>query len=642
MARVLKTRKPGKRRVLRRKVSESLVPTSVSSFNDITQKQDPTVVKRLASGLEFDAETYEFNDAFKPYEGTDPLSVHTVPEMLHCLEKNEKVEIDARILCSDGFMRRIEGRKNFLEFNKSADKTWEKLSFIERNQHLSQLKDLKKVQENDYFATNNGFNNGAAFGTVNSVDFTPIMGGPFFKQLYPYDYMRMISACYYAGTHDPVAKATLGIMLDFVMGRGFTVMSDSDASQLVWDAFYKINNGDQFWANHFHETELYGESMIWKLPKNETFISWQRSPKQEPPIGIIPRIRLIDPSCIFDIITFPEDITDVIAYQWVAPTQYQTYTAPGVPTLKFIFTQIPADQVIHVKTNAVSNEKRGRSELFASLGYYKRLRDSVNYSIISEQKNAAWSIDTTVDGNQSDINIYASSQAALGTLPPAGSEFIHSKKITRQYLGNQGKSTRSSNAFDWCMSMIAMGSRVPVSYYGTHLSGGSTRASSIVATEPVAKMFERKRLRIENTIKDLHYWLTGQDCRVIWPELITQDRSSKIRDIILSQQEGYLSLQRSAEMVAKEFNINDYDYDKEQEKIEADKALHPEDFQPLTTPGTGDAPNLDPNGKAAGPTASNSGGAMGPKNKGSASGAKASSSGLTGQFKNQVKNNARN
>lgn len=630
MARVLKTRKPGKRRVLRRKVSESLVPTVASSFNDITAKQDPGILKALASAFT-DPNDHDIDYKFRPYSGIDPHQVHSIPEMLHCLENNPKVEIEARILCSDGLLRRIEGRDKFLEFNKESENKWKKKGFREAAQ------DLRRFSENDYFASNIGTGN--FLSTVNSQDFTPIMGGPFFKQLYPYDYMRMISACFYAGTHDPAAKATLGIMGDFVMGRGFTVMSEDDASQVVWDSFYKVNNGDKFWADHFHETELYGESMIWKLPKNEQFISWQRSPGQQPPTGIIPRIRLIDPSCIFDIITFPEDITDVIAYQWLAPTQYQTYTAPGVPTLKFIFTQIPANQVTHVKTNAVSNEKRGRSELFASLGYYKRLRDSVNYSIIGEQKNAAWSIDTTVDGNQSDINNYAASQAQLGSLPPAGSEFIHSKKITREYLGNQGSRGRGSTAFDWCMSMIAMGSRIPVSYYGSHLSGGGTRASSIVATEPVAKMFERKRLRVENTVRELHQWLTGKDCRVIWPELITQDRSAKIRDIILSQQEGYISLQRSAEMVAKEFNINDYDYDQEQEQIAQDKALHPEDFNPLSTPGTGEAPNLDPNAPTTG---ADSGGAMGPKNKGSSSGAKASSSGLTGQFKNQVKNNARN
>lgn len=576
MAGVIETPQPVKRRGRPRK-RPIVLPASIQDSPPISKMSSESVIVKK-NGLTFNEETYEFDDKFVPMSGVNPQEAHTVPEVIKCLIENKNIDIDARVMCSDGQMRQVSGRENFLEFLKSSEKKWDKLKFAERKEVL------KSFKENDFFGTNLGPN--GSFGTVNSDDFTPIMGGPFFKQLYPYDYLRMISACYYAYTHDPIAKATIGIMHDFVMGRGFTVVSPDDGTQVVWDAFYKVNDGDQLFSEHFIETEIYGESMLWKLPKNETFISWQRTPEQEPPKGILPRVRLIDPSCIYDIITYPEDIKQVIGYQWVAPTQFQTYTAPGIPSLKFIFTQIPADQVIHVKTNAVSNEKRGRSELFAALGYLKRLRDSVNYSIISQQKNAAWSIDTSVDGDQGDLNNYASSQASLGTLPPAGSEFIHSKKIERKYLGNQSGGGTLSNAFEWCLSMIAAGSRIPVSYYGTHLSGGQTKASAIVATEPVAKMFERKRLRLENTVKEIHYWLTGKECKVIWPELITQDRSAKIRDIALADQQGYFSQKRSAEMIAKEFDSNgDYDFEQEQEQIKKEAKLYPDEINPLTAPG---------------------------------------------------------
>src|SRR5260221_312108 len=82
-----------------------------------------------------------------------------------------------------------------------------------------------------------------------------------------------------------------------------------------------------------------------RLQNNATKIGYQLRPGQEVPTGIIPRMRLIDPSVIWDIITYPEDITRVLAYVWVAPTQYQIYTAPGISTLKFIYQQIPSDQV---------------------------------------------------------------------------------------------------------------------------------------------------------------------------------------------------------------------------------------------------------------------------------------------------------
>lgn len=540
-------------------------------------------VRTLANGLTFDPKTYEFSDRFTPSNSSNPLLAHTFAELVNCLEKDPKVEIDAIVSNLSGQRKRISGNKNFLEAVRQSEK------------HYSKGITLR---ENDFFATDS---DSSSTNTVNSQDYTPLLGGPFYKQLYYYDYIRMHSACFYAWHHDPAAKAVIDIYRDFVLGRGFTVQCDDPFAMAVWDAFSKVNDLETLIEQHFIETEVYGESMIWKLPHNELFISYMRKKDQEPPDGLLPRIRLIDPSCIWEIVTFPEDIRQVLFYQWVAPTQYQTYTAPGVPSNKFIFQQVPANEVLHVKINCASNEKRGRSSLFAVLGYMKRLRDSVNYSLVAMQKASAWAIDTTVDGNQADIDRYAQSQLTQGTLPPAGSEFVHSKKVERQYLSNQGASKGSqSGAFDWCLSEIAMGTGIPISYLGTHLSGGQTRASALTSTEPTAKRFETKRLRIEKTIKHLFTWLTGEECDVIFPELITHDSSVKIKDISSAELNGYISKKRAAEMVAQELNIHKFDYDKEQADMESQDILPPQLSAPLTAPGKTQDPNMDkevkPNG----------------------------------------------
>ena len=74
--------------------------------------------------------------------------------------------------------------------------------------------------------------------------------------------------------------------------------------------------------------------------------------------GLIPRVRLIDPSTVWEILTPPEDINQPIAYQQVFPTQYQIYTGIDkggvVPSSKFIMQQIPAEEVLHFKINCVS------------------------------------------------------------------------------------------------------------------------------------------------------------------------------------------------------------------------------------------------------------------------------------------------
>jgi hypothetical protein len=546
-------------------------------------------VKLLKNGLTFDATTYEPDTSFRSYSG-NPLEAHTFGEMYESLKNNKNVDIDAHVMCSDGKIRPIKGKDNFFEALKRGEKKLAKGSIRES------VKPFKaKLKENDFWAVSDPWGPSLGAGTVNSNDFTPLLGGPFFKQLYPQDYLRMISNSFFAYHHDPVAKMAVQMMHDFVFGRGFTVVSESEPAQIYWDAFSEVNNLKQFMRYHFIEKKVYGESMIWKLPGNELFVNWQRLPDQQPPKGVIPRLKLIDPSCIWDIITQPEDISDVIAYQWVAPTQYQTYTAPGVPSLKFIFTQIPANQVLHVKQNCVSNEKRGRSDLFASLGYLKRLRDSVNYAIVAMQKNAAWSIDTTIDGNQVDINAYQQAMIDMGTLPPAGSEFVHSKKVERKYLGSTTSGGTLSTAFDWSLSMVAMGFGLPVSYFGTHLSGGQTRASALVATEPVAKKFEVEQEQLTDTIRHLHKWLTGEDCKVVWPELITHDRSAKIRDVVIANSQGYISRKTASEIAARELEIDDFNFEKETQSMDdfdsAPELLTSPLSAPATIPGQSTGPS---------------------------------------------------
>lgn len=515
--------------------------------------------RKLAEGLAYDPDKYIYDDQFVPAQDLNASTVHTTPELIALINQDKDIEIGGRFLEMKGKRggeikarhKIFKSRRGFQEALKKAEN------------HFKEGADL--------FAMDGGLNSIGQI--VDSVDFIPILGGPFYKQLYSYDYLRMHSAAFYAWHHDPMAKAAINIKLDFVLGRGFKVESEDPQKQIMWDAFAKANDFQMFAYNYLQELLVYGESLVWKLPNNHSKIVYQLGPNQKIPVGIIPRVRLIDPSCIWEIVTYPEDITRVLYYQWIAPTQYQTYTAPGIPTTKFIFDQIPGDQVIHHKINCASNEKRGRSDLFAGLGYLKRLRDSVDYSIVAMQKSCAWSIDTTVEGSQEDLEAYAQSQIDLGTLPSAGSEFIHTKAIERKYLSNAAAGGgKQSEAFEWAFSMFCASMRLPVAFMNTHLSGGQTKASAIVATEPVAKMFENLQLLVERMVKELHVWVTGVDCEVIFSEVVTQDSATKIRNIVVADANEYISKDRAATLVAKELNITEFDYDLEKQQIIKDKA----------------------------------------------------------------------
>lgn len=523
----------------------------------------------------FDPQKYEFDFKFRESKPSDFWGTHTTVEMLRALDHDPKIELDAKILFS--------GEDSWGYKNLDAHAFRE--SFVKGNK-----RDFK-MREYDAFGR---YNDQGFGGGLVGQDFTPLLGGPFYKNLYYWnDYIRMHSECFYAYHFDPIAKAFMSITRDFVIGNGYEIQCDQSTrkgqvAMATWKAFEKANDLIEQIDQLTIEIGVYGETMLWWLPNNEAKIVYQLRPTDTIPLGIIPRVRLIDPSNIIEIITYPEDISRKLAYIWLTPTQYQIYTSAFdvktlgepdeiQPTLKYIYRQIPAAQMLHYKVNAVSNEKRGRSDYFPILSYLKRLRDSVDYSLIGLQKVSAWSIDTTIDGDQADIDNYIRSMNQLGTIPPAGSDFVHSKAVSRKYEGNSNAGGNMSNAFEWALSMCCAGVQIPFNYLGTHLSGGSTRAGAIVQTEPVAKKMQKRQQVIKRILSDLWERLMKEtglgyvDHHIIFPEIITADRSQKLKDLTLMEQNEWFAPATCAQMAAKEFGKQDYKYEAEMQLYQTQK-----------------------------------------------------------------------
>lgn len=534
-----------------------------------------------------------------------PEDCRTTMEMVQFLasDAGKGVELEAKLLHfkeGEGVGYRKLNKKKFMEAVKASYSTQDKVI----------TKRFRESFGND--SDGNGFSNpNSVSGSVGN-DFTPLLGGPFYKQLYYYnDWLKAHQDCFFASNHDPFAKDTVRIMVDFTLGKGFDVVASNEAAQAVWDAFEEANDFQKVFGQFADELVRYGEHMWWWLPDHNRYIDFASQSsklsgaktKDDVPKALIPRIRLVDPSNFVEIITYPEDITRRLAYVWMTPTQYQTFTAKDektgkvVNTSKFIYQQIPADEIIHCTVNNVSNEKRGRSDLFTGLPWFKRLRDSVNYAIINHQKNSAWCLDTEIDGDEADIAAYMDDQASRGTVPSAGSEFVHTKSIQRKYNANSGgDGGKSNNSFEWSLSMACTSTGIPVSYYATHLSGGSTKGSAIVATEPVAKLFERRQEVYKDILGKIAAGLFQRlnikaTIEVSFPEIITQDRSQKMKDIYLGEQARWFSPKRAATSGAQEMGYKDYDYDAEMAEIRTEQEEEVPEFltpgNPLTKPGIG-------------------------------------------------------
>lgn len=541
----------------------------------------------------YDPKTYEFDSSWQPYEPGNPMGVHSTWEMLNELKNNPNCTLDAKVIgYKEGQWTKPQNvsKERFLESFRESP--WEDVK----------LREGSEVSGNGVIA--------APFSPnfTQGNDFTPLLGGPFYKNLYYYqDYLRMHSEAFFAKNSDPAANAIVQMTRDFVVGSGYEVQCDMKSTEgqlqmAMWRAFEKVNEIQHQIDQACEEISIYGETMFWKLPFNQDKIIYGLRSGDTIPEGIIPRVRLLDPSNLVEIVTYPEDISRVLFYVWLTPTQWQMFQ-DGLgegrpeqksiqPSIKFIYRTIMADQMLHFKVNTVTGEKRGRSDFFPIFSYLKRVRDIVDFALIGLQKNSAWAIDTEVDGDQVDIDTYVQAQAALGTIAPAGSEFVHSKKIKRTMIANQGASNINSDAFALGMSMVAMGSGIPISYFGTHLSGGQTKASALVATEPVAKKMEKRREVMKRIIRELWaYCMTSGgriplDCDVIFPEIISQDRSQKLKDLALAENQRWLAPETVASIAAKELQVQNYNYRDELQKMKVELPQIP---MPLTPP-----PNQDP------------------------------------------------
>ena len=237
-----------------------------------------------------------------------------------------------------------------------------KLKDMDRIEFLSKFdegikhknRDVAHILEGDW-ARDQGGGNLSLIGH----DYVPLLSGPFYKQLYYYDYLRMHALAFHEYHHDVCAKRVIDMIVHFTLGRGYKVDFENKAALALWDAFSKVNSLPRRFEYIAQELMIFGEQFLWWLPGNETYIAYKVAPGQTPPKGILPRVRQIDPSVLWEIVTYPEDIERVLYYQWVAPTQYQLYTGmdkgSSVPGLKFIWQQIPAEQVDHFKFNCVGS-----------------------------------------------------------------------------------------------------------------------------------------------------------------------------------------------------------------------------------------------------------------------------------------------
>jgi hypothetical protein len=469
-------------------------------------------------------------------------------------------------------VRRLQGTDAYVARMKEAESEWASLGEKAKNarelvrykrEAVRALKNAKLLEQGSD-AFDFGFDSyGLGPYDMNQyTEYTPLYGGPFFKQLYIADYLKMHSRAYEAWNHNPVAKRIIEILSQYAFGRRFKVRIEDKVKEKAWKAFdrkYKIvENVSQYWIREYL---IYGEIMI----NLETY-------------------QLIDPSTVWDIITDPDNLKDVYYYYQSYPTAYQMFTGYRVPdqpgaqdvrAQKYIVRQIPAWKVLHVKGNCVSNEKRGRSTLFPVLGWLKRIKDLYNAIVIRQWLLSCFIWDDTIKGSAADVQAHASQYVQM---PSPGSTFAHNESVERKpmpAIDSSGGRGNASGIGEELLSFIATAVGVPKEFFNVISTGGGSRAQALTSAEPFTKVIEDIQAKFEALLIEIARYAFVEagleyvegDVEFIFPSVTKDTTTETIKNLATAESMGWLSKQTAAEMAATELNITKYDFEDEQGKI---------------------------------------------------------------------------
>lgn len=480
--------------------------------------------------------------------------------------------------------RMIQNWSEFQEAMKSSEKSYGKYMKM-REQRVRHLYRQGK-EFGDFGFGGSGGNDQSAFPVRG--EYTPLIGSPFFKQLYLYDYWSMHSKCFWYQNYSPIAKMVKDITRNFVMGNGFSVVftaingnkSTAMKAEEAWkkyEEFSKIQETAPSWCD---DLTWAGENMIRRQPTAK---------------GVLH--KSFDPSTCWEIVTEPTDISDIKYYHIQYNTQYQLYGDKKTPLSKYVLEQLPPQMVMHNKINVSNYEKRGRSDLLSPLIYFKYYEDYLQARLIRAKNEAAFIWDVTVKGGQEDIDAYISGTESMTNVPP-GSENVHNEAITRTPMSPQLSTVAKDNVAVDILSMVAMSQVIPVSFFGGAQVSTSTKAGAVVGTEPVVKKMTERQNVMKQTLRQIVVDVLVQakidpatvTYEIVMPDILEGDSQAKVKAYYAAKDEKVISHKTMSQLVAKELKVQQYDYDDEQEQIETEaqnSLLFPDAQDPDLDPDSG-------------------------------------------------------
>lgn len=395
----------------------------------------------------------------------------------------------------------------------------------------------------------------------------PQFNNPASKQMLLMDVLDMHAKSWEAGTRNPIGKRICRIIPQFVISRGVKGTSTNEEMREGWLDFYQRNGMKLRLKAIVRELVMFGE----------IFNRYFRTPA-----GLV--VRSLDPSTIWDIVTNPDDIEDVKYYhqQFVVANQMPLSIRPGqiAPvTSTLVIRQIPAEDIDHYKINSTSAEKRGRSELYAILSWLLRFKEFSNDRVILNKMRAMFALDVAVKGGATEL---AAAEGQFARPLGPGAVLIHNDGVEVEFKNANNNANEAKTDAEMLLKIIAVGAGISEQFLG--VSYESTRAGALISTEPDVKNFEDYREIVEDMLQKAAKRVAtakgldsdaSESMEFTFPSLAGEERTTKIKDLAFAEAMDWVTKNRAATMAAREFDISNYDFTREQDEIRKERQKDP-------------------------------------------------------------------
>lgn len=283
--------------------------------------------------------------------------------------------------------------------------------------------------------------------------------------------------------------------------------------------------------------------------------------------------RFVDPEDVADkdgselggIVTDDSDVVSVREYILTR----QEYDDQGILKGRKEYSRVTAEDMLHIKLDADSTEKRGRSRLLACLDALYKHRNMMINEVTLRQSQSAIVMVRKVHTGQSGMNRILDAAKATSSVPAdqyAGQERNRAGTVVNTTKGVEIDFAHPDNNFSdagpllsCLLREVAQATGFTYEQVSCDTSQGNL-ASALVAESPVVQMINEEREFLATNLEKLWGWLledesvnyNNYEVQMVFPNVETEDRLKRAQSLNLA----YMAKAVSSQEISRQFELD--------------------------------------------------------------------------------------